>query len=759
MAQIRFANNVSTQLTKPVAADDSTIEVRSLTQGLVWPDISATGDYFLIVIDDNSASTWEILKCTKVEISGNATTLTVERGLEGTTPSAFNAGSVVENRLTAGTLDTFGAGFPAKVEINRGGTGATTAADARTNLDVPSKADLSSEVSTRTSEVARLDQKIIDNIPPAATTSVRGTTMLSSAVDSVSEAMAATPKAVKTAYDAAISAKSGVDTVDARVTNEVNTLTANIEAVQNSRAPTSHASSSTTYGLATDANYGHVRSDGDTTNIVAGKVVTKDIAIGGDATNLASRRGQIGDVARITTKYPNFSDFNDAIDSGDYFCMTSNMRVSNAPSTLGGTLKVIAYVGGKYVKQIFYIYRTNGILQRFYNGDNTTTPWSAWTSIITADSLATSSTPGIVKPGTGTSIAGDGSIDIDTATTSAKGIVQLSSATNSESELVAATSKAVKAAYDKAVEASNKAGLPLGHIFAWPFSTAPDGCIILNGSTYDRTLYADLFAYVKSKGWTKTEAEWQDIAQASNGFCPWYSEGDGSTNFRTPKFAPYQKIALVSGDAGKYYEAGLPNIEGSMSGGAALYVPENLGSIYGENYNTTGVSTSNRASQPLTIKIDASRSSNIYGNSTTVQPESNDWIVCVVAFGTATNVGSVDVANVMSAVSQVQAEVTDAKEIDSSGYTSSQHWVRYTDGRQIIYSDWGSNFSNTAAITFAKPFTTNPALIGFDNENLPANNPRASKFSAITGTYFQVNDWAYGSATKTGCWVAMGTWK
>ena len=55
------------------------------------------------------------------------------------------------------------------------------------------------------------------------------------------------------------------------------------------------------------------------------------------------------------------------------------------------------------------------------------------------------------------------------------------------------------------------------------------------------------------------------------------------------------------------------------------------------------------------IGFDASRSNPIYGNSTTVQPESHDWVVCVVAFGTATNVGSVDVANVMSAVSQVQA--------------------------------------------------------------------------------------------------------
>lgn len=568
MAQIRFANNVSTQLTKPVTADDSTIEVRSLTQGLVWPDISTTGDYFLIVIDDNSATTWEILKCTKVIINGNTTTLTVERGIEGTTPSAFNAGSVVENRLTAGTLNMFSEEFPTVVEINRGGTGATTATDARTNLDVPSKADLSSEINTRISEVARLDQKIIDNIPPAATTSVRGTTTLSSAVDSVSEAMAATPKAVKTAYDVAISAKSSVDTVDARVTNEVNTLTSNIEAVQSSCAPTSHASSSTTYGLATDTNYGHVHSDGKTTNIVAGEVVVKDVAIGGNVADLASSRGQIGNCPYINTRNINIDEL---FNSGSYRIYRHGDALGTFPDPSGGGGYLMVFSptsSDRQYHQILTLQNYKSVYIRFYNDGAST--WGSWIKVINETDIATASTPGIVKPGTGTSIAGDGSLNVDTATTSAAGIVQLSSATNSESEAVAATSKAVKAVYDKA---------------------------------------------------------------------------------------------------------------------------------------------------------------------------------------------SVDVANVMSTVEQVQTQVTEAIEIDSSGYSSSQHWVRYKDGRQIIYSDWGSDFSNTAARTFAKPFTTNPALIGFDNENQPANNPRASKFSAITDTYFQVNDWAYGSATKTGCWVAMGTWK
>ena len=294
-------------------------------------------------------------------------------------------------------------------------------------------------------------------------------------------------------------------------------------------------------------------------------------------------------------------------------------------------------------------------------------------------------------------------------------------------------------------------GLPLGHIYLWPFPTPPDGSIQLNGSTYSRQLYSDLWNLIQAKGWYKSETEWQQIASANGGgYCPWYSDGDGSTTFRTPKFAPYQKLALASGDAGKYYEAGLPNIVGdtAMYGGhssptGAFYMDKTKS---GQGFNTEGTNA--------TIPFDASRSNSIYGNSTTVQPESHDWIVCVVAFGTATNVGSVDVANVMSAVNQVQAT---AIEIDSSGYSSKQHWVRYKDGRQIIYSDWIESIGGT--VTFVKPFITNPAMIGFDNANVPANMERRMKFTAITGTYFTTEDWAYGSANKSGCWIAMGTWK
>lgn len=311
-------------------------------------------------------------------------------------------------------------------------------------------------------------------------------------------------------------------------------------------------------------------------------------------------------------------------------------------------------------------------------------------------------------------------------------------------------------ALNKAEEALTKTGLPLGHIYLWPFNTPPDGSIQLNGSTYNRELYSDLWNLIKVKGWYKSEAEWQSIASANGGYCPWYSDGDGSTTFRTPKFAPYQKIALSSGDVGTYYEAGLPNITGQFTREGGGSVQSVAGAfVRGAAVSNYGPYTAGGLAGRSVTKIDASLSNPIYGNSTTVRPESHDWIVCAVAFGTATNVGSVDVASVMSAVGQVQAT---AVEIDSSGYSSGQHWVRYKDGRQIIYSDWMESMNN-ATITFIKPFVINPAMIGFDNANVPANMERRMKFTAITGTYFTTEDWVYGSANKSGCWIAMGTWE
>lgn len=161
---------------------------------------------------------------------------------------------------------------------------------------------------------------------------------------------------------------------------------------------------------------------------------------------------------------------------------------------------------------------------------------------------------------------------------------------------------------------------PLGFHYLHPYGTVPADSIICNGATYSRALYKDFFDYITTQGWVKTEAEWQEIATRDNGFCPFYSSGDGSTNFRTPKFAPYQQVTM----------------DMAQADGASGH----------QAYSTKGG-----------IGFSASEANKVYGKSDTVQPEAHSWVMCVVAYGVATNVGSVDMVDVLTAVAQVQANL------------------------------------------------------------------------------------------------------
>lgn len=187
---------------------------------------------------------------------------------------------------------------------------------------------------------------------------------------------------------------------------------------------------------------------------------------------------------------------------------------------------------------------------------------------------------------------------------------------------------------------------PLGFHYLHPYGTVPADSIICNGATYSRALYKDFFDYITDQGWVKTEAEWQEIAERDNGFCPFYSSGDGSTNFRTPKFAPYQQIAM-----------------------------------------------------------------------------------CVVAYGVATNVGSVDIQNVMSAVNAVQANLTqiesDIAQIPQPRTYVTKTWSSGTEWYRV----WSDGFieqgghGTGSACTFSKPFSNKNYTFNVQPSSGYSSNP------------------------------------
>lgn len=300
---------------------------------------------------------------------------------------------------------------------------------------------------------------------------------------------------------------------------------------------------------------------------------------------------------------------------------------------------------------------------------------------------------------------------------------------------------------------------PLGFHYLHPYGTVPADSIICNGATYSRALYKDFFDYITTQGWVKTEAEWQEIATRDNGFCPFYSSGDGSTNFRTPKFAPYQQIAVDMAQATTYHEAVLPNISGTFNArGIELDSEKFKGTecfYWDVNYPFTDSNSGHQAySTKGGIGFSARAANKVYGKSDTVQPEYHEWVVCVVAYGVATNVGSVDIQNVMSAVNGVQASLTqiqlDIAQIPqprtyvTKTWSSGTEWYRVWSDGFIEQGGHGTGIT----CTFSKPFS---------NKNYTFNVNPSSGYSSHPDWIAAYENRPSRTTTNTGIsWYAGG---
>lgn len=213
-----------------------------------------------------------------------------------------------------------------------------------------------------------------------------------------------------------------------------------------------------------------------------------------------------------------------------------------------------------------------------------------------ASTLATATDPGIAYFPDPFTIGADGKAGIRTATTDQTGIVQLNNTVASTSTKQAATANAVKTAYDKAVaaEAAIANALPVGALLP-SFATSMTGYLLCNGAAVSRTTYANLFSIIGTK----------------------FGAGNGSTTFNLPDFRN-KTLWGANDNLMAILAAGLPNITGTLSSNRYLF---NEGSgAFGVEGGTANMPSAASKSGYHIFNFNASRSSSIYGKSTTVQP-------------------------------------------------------------------------------------------------------------------------------------------
>ena len=149
--------------------------------------------------------------------------------------------------------------------------------------------------------------------------------------------------------------------------------------------------------------------------------------------------------------------------------------------------------------------------------------------------------------------------------------------------------------------------VPAGTMQMFAGNTIPAGWLLCDGSAVSRTNYAKLFSAIGTT----------------------WGAGDGSTTFNLPN--SIGRFAEGAATSGSYHEAGLPNIEGSISSFNNYWFAvanRQVGALYTNNATTTDASRyanmtgtvmdNNRGASM--VNFDASKSNSIYGASATVQP-------------------------------------------------------------------------------------------------------------------------------------------
>ena len=350
---------------------------------------------------------------------------------------------------------------------------------------------------------------------PDATLTEKGFTQLSSATNSTSETLAATPKAVKAAYDLA------AGKAPASHTHPWNQITgvpsASLTAkgtVQLSSATNSESETEAATPKAVKALHDMLTSKYTGQDATTGRkgIVQLSSATNSNSETLAATPKAVSDALSMAFVKPTTSlgetDLNTLgrkEDAGDYYQQSdSGARTDrNYPVEKAGELRIRVGAWGFCQHEYTSWDPPRKFIRTVTGNFNGNGPWSEWVEVTNTD-----------------------------ATTGRKGIVQLSSDTNSNSETLAATPKAVKAAYDLANSKAAAAHthrwaqitdapvfssvarvimgkqsikdildyfglgegstLPVGVPVPWPSSRPPEGWLQCNGAAFTRTKYPKL---------------------------------------------------------------------------------------------------------------------------------------------------------------------------------------------------------------------------------------------------------------------------
>lgn len=284
-----------------------------------------------------------------------------------------------------------------------------------------------------------------------------------------------------------------------------------------------------------------------------------------------------------------------------------------------------------------------------------------------------------------------------------------------------------------------------------------DGALISGSGTYAAFVdyIGDLYDGGSYSGLFETEANWQ-TAVTAYGVCGKFVYDSVNNTVRLPKITGIIEGTTDTTALGDLVEAGLPNITGQV----AIYVrPEDASGVFylngtGSNANKTGDYGDKY------INFDASRSSSIYGNSATVQPQTIKVLYYIVIATSAKTAIEADIDQIASDLNgKADADLTNCtKPHIVETYVNGTSWYRvYSDG----WCEQGGEVSNlnigaaTSTVIFLKAFADTNYTLTFGTfgagYGAAEANFRCTAYNSTSCTFYNNS----GSVT-TYKWQACG---
>ena len=313
-------------------------------------------------------------------------------------------------------------------------------------------------------------------------------------------------------------------------------------------------------------------------------------------------------------------------------------------------------------------------------------------------------------------------------------------------------------------DVSNLFGALIGsvHSFLCSDTYVPLGMVAANGTEYTRSQFPDLYDNFLVTGKLLTTTYTSFATQVGlTGNCGMFALDTANQKFKVPLLKDGDSITQASSAAelGKSVEAGLPNITATLPYNAWTGI---AGSFYSSTTSTI-LAGGSSGSYPIT-KFDASLSSPIYGNSTTVTDEQvrlRHFVVVASAQNSASvfdwsaymaglaGKANVDLSNVTGNAIGFYFHARDQKTSGTNGGSTSAGAWHTRDINTIIKNAIGASLVSNRITLPAGTYYVRATMPAYSNGRV-----RAAIYNYTDGTYLLYGPTAY-TPSGTDAWAAI----